>query len=260
MSHLFVLHALSTLSIDSQDCQDAPETRDRALLTSEAEFGTSRSTITLPISREQRPQARMASSSSSCSLGRHTLRLRLSVPPLLPGLRLCVASSSSSPCLSPRRPARQRRSHSTISRAFKILALESSADDTGAACVDSERRILSNVVIKQHDLHGELFRLVPFDLRTPRTDIVPPVIDVWLPAQYRGIQPLFAQHAHMKNMVSFTLSRLSCIHLLRKLRPWPSSSRLPYVRHCKKPVSSSRKSTHLLSLKDQGASLADEVS
>lgn len=37
---------------------------------------------------------------------------------------------------------------------FRILALESSADDTGAACVDSNRRILSNVVLKQHEIHG----------------------------------------------------------------------------------------------------------
>jgi hypothetical protein len=37
---------------------------------------------------------------------------------------------------------------------FRILALESSADDTAAACVDSNRRILSNVIIKQHEIHG----------------------------------------------------------------------------------------------------------
>lgn len=37
-------------------------------------------------------------------------------------------------------------------RAFTVLALESSADDTCAAIVDSYRNILSNVVVKQHDL------------------------------------------------------------------------------------------------------------
>ena len=39
---------------------------------------------------------------------------------------------------------------------FRILALESSADDTCASVVDSDRKILSNVVRKQHHLHGEL--------------------------------------------------------------------------------------------------------
>lgn len=258
MPHLFVPHILSTLSINLQDCQDAPGD-PRPCTSSEAEFGTSRSTITLPNSRKQRPQDRMASSNSSCSLGRHALRRRLSVPPLLLGLRLCVASSSSSPSLSPRRPARQRRSHSTTSRAFKILALESSADDTGAACVDSERRILSNVMIKQHDLHGELLHLDPFDLRAPRTDVVPPILRLASSPVSRDPTALCSTCAHEEHG-SFTLSRLSSIHSLRKLRPWPPSSRLPYVKHCKKPVWSSRKSTPLLSLKDQGAFLVDEVS
>ena len=36
-------------------------------------------------------------------------------------------------------------------RTFTVLALESSADDTCAAVVTSEREILSNVVIKQLD-------------------------------------------------------------------------------------------------------------
>ncbi|KAF9237735.1 glycoprotease family-domain-containing protein [Melanogaster broomeanus] len=39
------------------------------------------------------------------------------------------------------------------SRHFTVLAVESSADDTCAAVVTSSREILSNVVIKQHDLH-----------------------------------------------------------------------------------------------------------
>lgn len=45
-----------------------------------------------------------------------------------------------------------RRHH----RLFTVLALESSADDTCVAIVNSNRRILSNIVVKQHNV------LVPF--------------------------------------------------------------------------------------------------
>jgi N6-L-threonylcarbamoyladenine synthase len=41
--------------------------------------------------------------------------------------------------------------HPRFNRRFTVLALESSADDTCAAVVTSEREILSNVVIKQLD-------------------------------------------------------------------------------------------------------------
>ena len=41
-------------------------------------------------------------------------------------------------------------------RSFTVLALESSADDTCAAVVNSSRTILSNIVLKQHDLCAEL--------------------------------------------------------------------------------------------------------
>lgn len=41
----------------------------------------------------------------------------------------------------------------------RILGLESSADDTCAAIVTSDRKILSNVVIRQQDLLGETFSL-----------------------------------------------------------------------------------------------------
>jgi N6-L-threonylcarbamoyladenine synthase len=37
-------------------------------------------------------------------------------------------------------------------RSFAVLALESSADDTGASVVTSSREILSNVIVKQHEL------------------------------------------------------------------------------------------------------------
>ncbi|KIJ49341.1 hypothetical protein M422DRAFT_161218 [Sphaerobolus stellatus SS14] len=46
-----------------------------------------------------------------------------------------------------------------IHRFFTVLALESSADDTCAAVVTSDRQILSNVVVKQNHLH--VFLLIP---------------------------------------------------------------------------------------------------
>ncbi|KAJ7128876.1 Gcp-like domain-containing protein [Mycena crocata] len=64
------------------------------------------------------------------------------------------------------------RSLSTVARPFRVLALESSADDTCAAVVDSERRIWSNVVVKQHKLHEKV----------------------------GGIEPLVALLAHQRNM------------------------------------------------------------
>ncbi|KAN0097174.1 Glycoprotease family domain containing protein [Tylopilus felleus] len=46
-------------------------------------------------------------------------------------------------------------------RCFTVLAVESSADDTCAAVVTSSRQILSNVVIKQHDLHEDFGGIHP---------------------------------------------------------------------------------------------------
>ncbi|KAH8107829.1 glycoprotease family-domain-containing protein [Cristinia sonorae] len=57
-------------------------------------------------------------------------------------------------------------------RHFTVLALESSADDTCAAVVTSDRRILSNVVVKQHKEHEK----------------------------YGGIHPFVAIEAHQRNM------------------------------------------------------------
>ena len=42
-------------------------------------------------------------------------------------------------------------------RQFNVLALESSADDTCAAVINSDRKILSNIVISQHTQYGHLF-------------------------------------------------------------------------------------------------------
>jgi N6-L-threonylcarbamoyladenine synthase len=61
-----------------------------------------------------------------------------------------------------------------VCRELTVLALESSADDSCASIVNSERKILSNVVIKQHHLN----------------------------VKHGGIHPLEAQHAHERNVVS----------------------------------------------------------
>lgn len=42
----------------------------------------------------------------------------------------------------------------SLTRPFRLLAIESSADDSCASIVSSDRRILSNVVVKQHLIHG----------------------------------------------------------------------------------------------------------
>ncbi|KZP34245.1 peptidase M22, glycoprotease [Athelia psychrophila] len=51
------------------------------------------------------------------------------------------------------RPALRGLRTPRLARAFNVLAVESSADDTCASIVSSSRKILSNVVVKQHDIH-----------------------------------------------------------------------------------------------------------
>ncbi|KAK0434375.1 glycoprotease [Armillaria borealis] len=51
------------------------------------------------------------------------------------------------------RPRCRRALFPTLFKKFTVLAFESSADDTCAAVVTSDRQILSNVVIKQHHLN-----------------------------------------------------------------------------------------------------------
>ncbi|KAF8160978.1 Gcp-like domain-containing protein [Crassisporium funariophilum] len=51
---------------------------------------------------------------------------------------------------------------SSLSRRFTVLALESSADDTCAAIVDSSRNILANVVLKQNIIHEPYGGINPF--------------------------------------------------------------------------------------------------
>jgi N6-L-threonylcarbamoyladenine synthase len=59
-------------------------------------------------------------------------------------------------------------------RNFTVLAIETSADDTCAAVVTSDRKILSNVVVKQHAVHEG----------------------------YGGIYPMAAIDAHQQNLAS----------------------------------------------------------
>ncbi|GAA5867927.1 hypothetical protein JCM1840_003490 [Sporobolomyces johnsonii] len=69
-------------------------------------------------------------------------------------------------------PCRRAFSTKPDGRPLLVLGLESSADDTCASIVSSDRKILSNVVLKQHKIHEA----------------------------YGGIHPLHAQEAHQVNM------------------------------------------------------------
>lgn len=51
-------------------------------------------------------------------------------------------------------------------RSFTVLAVESSADDTCAAVVGSDRRIYSNIVLKQNEVYVILNRNLVLNLNT----------------------------------------------------------------------------------------------
>lgn len=73
-----------------------------------------------------------------------------------------------------------------LRRPISVLAFESSADDTCAAIVTSDRKILANVVVKQHHLHE----------------------------QFGGIEPITAIDAHHRNMVSrISIQKTICLNL-----------------------------------------------
>ncbi|KAG2151807.1 glycoprotease family-domain-containing protein [Suillus cothurnatus] len=76
------------------------------------------------------------------------------------------------------------RAH-TGRRTFTVLGFESSADDTCAAVVTSSRQILSNVVVKQHDLHEG----------------------------FGGIHPSVAIEAHQRNMPGAVRMALEQAHI-----------------------------------------------
>jgi N6-L-threonylcarbamoyladenine synthase len=77
-------------------------------------------------------------------------------------------------------------------RSLRVLGIESSADDSCAAVVDSSRRILSNVVMKQHDIHGES--------ECPLTESGPDEHGSTA-VKYGGIHPIKSQDAHAANLV-----------------------------------------------------------
>jgi Metal-dependent proteases with possible chaperone activity len=89
------------------------------------------------------------------------------------------------------------RKFTVQARPFTVLALESSADDTCAAVVDSSRKILSNIVVKQHDLyviqsHRFFAKLCDVSLLDRHE-------------RFGGIHPMVAIEAHQRNMVATML-------------------------------------------------------
>ncbi|KAG6862303.1 hypothetical protein C0995_016001 [Termitomyces sp. Mi166 len=84
-------------------------------------------------------------------------------------------------------------------RTFTVLALESSADDSCAAIVSDAPRILSNVVLKQHEIHEV----------------------------YGGIHPKHAIEGHQHNMVRALLSPLSSAHFFSSPSPSDAPSTTP---------------------------------
>jgi N6-L-threonylcarbamoyladenine synthase len=58
-----------------------------------------------------------------------------------------------------------------------LLALESSCDETAAAVIDEQRRILSNVVATQHELHERFGGVVPEIASRAHVERILPVID-----------------------------------------------------------------------------------
>lgn len=58
-----------------------------------------------------------------------------------------------------------------------LLALESSCDETAAAVIDRQRRVLSNVVATQHELHQRFGGVVPEIASRAHVERILPVID-----------------------------------------------------------------------------------
>lgn len=86
--------------------------------------------------------------------------------------------------------SKRHQSTRSESKRLVVLGIESSADDSCASVVSSDREILSNVVIKQHLIN----------------------------AKYGGIQPIEAMRAHMANIVC--LSRYLPLPSLQSLSDW----------------------------------------
>lgn len=80
-------------------------------------------------------------------------------------------------------------------RPFRVLGIESSADDSAAAIVTSDRRILANIVEKQHHVHGKLIFSTTDQYRALLRWIS-------LVASSGGIHPIKAQDSHAVGVVS----------------------------------------------------------
>lgn len=73
-----------------------------------------------------------------------------------------------------------------LNRPFRVLAIETSCDDTAVSVIDSCKNILSEVAFSQHDLH----------------------------ARSHGIVPSVAAHAHKKVLVTAVRESLDKANLL----------------------------------------------
>ena len=66
---------------------------------------------------------------------------------------------------------------SEINQTVRILALESSCDETAAAVVENGRRVLSNVIFSQVDVHALYGGVVPEIASRAHVDACDRVID-----------------------------------------------------------------------------------
>lgn len=73
-----------------------------------------------------------------------------------------------------------------------LLAIESSCDETAAAVIDRERRVLSNIVASQHDLHRRFGGVVPEVASRAHVRRILPVIDEALSRAHITLQDLAA--------------------------------------------------------------------
>jgi len=64
-----------------------------------------------------------------------------------------------------------------VSEPWLLLALETTCDETAAAVIDRERRVLSNVIATQHELHEQFGGVVPEIASRAHVERILPVID-----------------------------------------------------------------------------------
>ena len=60
---------------------------------------------------------------------------------------------------------------------MRILAIETSCDDTAAAVVDSELRVLASVVSSQNEIHARFGGIVPELASRRHIEMIRPVVD-----------------------------------------------------------------------------------